>query len=350
MTQQLLVVPSMSNNLLTVLDLNAHAVLRHVPLPKRGPSTAFASPDGDKMYALASGGNDVVVMDTHTWTVDRVIPVKGTIIDRGKLPAAGRNFWTAVIPQGHIHQVDTDSGRVLRSFEKAGPCFTVNADETLLFTLDQDKRKKPGHFRVWSVASGELLAETATPPLQGFTLGMWTDGANVYWCELAKAGAVHVMDVSEAAAPKYRTRVPVGSAPLAISIHPDGTMWVPNSADGTVSVIDTQTQKVIHTLDVSHYVGSISYIDGRVYLVQTTKHARVSFWKSMWITIPAPYLGVYITKKSGAPKTRRFLDIPAEVVAYDAITYERLPWPAMTLPSIGFSGAVIARDQSGGTG
>ena len=341
MSQKLLIAPSMSNNVLTVFDLDSHEVIRHVGLPKRGPSTIFASPDGRKIYCLASGGCDVVVMDVATWTVDRVIRVPGTVVDRGKMPAHGRNFWVAVILQGHIHQVDTATGELLRTFPKAGPGFTVSADETTLYTLQPQTRKAPGVLRTRSVATGEVLGEVTVARIKGVPLGLWCHGSKVYWSELAKAGGVHVADVADPANPRYLKRIAVGSAPLGADIMPDGRMWMPNSADGTVSIIDTATDEVLHTLDVDHYVGAATYLDGRVYLNQTTKPGPVGFWKSMWITIPAPYLGVYVTPKRGHPATRRVLDVAAEVVAYDADTYQRLPLPAMTLPSIGFTSAAL---------
>jgi hypothetical protein len=213
-SQKLFIAPSMSNNLLTVYDLDTHEVVRHVGLPKRGPSTIFASPDGTKIYCLASGGCDVVVMDVATWTVDRVIRVSGTVVDRGKMPAQGRNFWVGVILQGHIHQMDTASGEVLRTFPKAGPGFTVSADESVLYTLQPQTRKAPGVFRTTSVASGELLGEITVPRIKGVPLGLWRAGTKVYWSELAKAGGVHVVDVADPSAPRYLKRIAVGSAPL----------------------------------------------------------------------------------------------------------------------------------------
>lgn len=341
MSQKLFIAPSMSNNLLTVYDLDTHQVVRHLGLPKRGPSTIFASPDGRKIYCLASGACDVVVVDVATWTVDRVVKVPGTIVDRGKMPGQGSNFWVGVILQGHIHQIDTATGAVLKTFPKAGPGFTVSPDEATLYTLQPQTRKAPGVFRTISVATGDVLGEITVPRIKGVPLGLWFHGNKVYWSELAKAGGVHVVDVANPAAPTYRTRIAVGSAPLGADIMPDGTMWMPNSADGTVSIIDTATDAVVHTLDVNRYVGAATYLDGRVYLNQTTKPGRVGFWKSMWITIPAPYLGVYVTPKTGHPTTRRVLDIAAEVVAYDAQTFERLPLPPMTLPSIGFTSAAL---------
>jgi DNA-binding beta-propeller fold protein YncE len=332
----------MSNNTLTVFDLESHEAIRHVGLPKRGPSTVFASPDGSLLFCLASGGCDVVVLDANTLAVKRIVKVPGTIVDRGKVPGQGHNFWVAVILQGHIHQIDGDTGEVLRTFEKAGPAFTVSDDEEFLYTLQPKTRKAPGAFRTISVATGEVLGEMPLPKGEGVPLGMWNTGTSAYWVEMAKSGGLQVVDVSDPKAPTHKTRVAVGTAPLGLEVMSNGTLWLPNSADGTVSVIDATSHRVLHTLDAGHYVGGISECDGKVYLNQTVRPGKIGFWRSMWITVPGPYVGTYVTSKSGNPRTRRFLDIPAEVSVYDLETYERLPIPAMRLPSIGFTSAVVA--------
>ena len=47
------------------------------------------------------------------------------------------------------------------------------------------------------------------------------------------------------------TLIAVGKGPEGIDISPDGKeVWVANSSDGTVSIIDTATHKVVQTLDV----------------------------------------------------------------------------------------------------
>jgi DNA-binding beta-propeller fold protein YncE len=338
--RKLLVVPSMSNNILTVFDLDSHQVVTQFGLPRRGTSGVFASPDGTKLYCLASAGCDLVVLDVATWRVDNVIPLPGMIVDRGTVPDQGGNFWASVILQGHIHAVDTVTGKVT-SYPKAGPCFQISGDETHLFTLKSDRRKKPGTFRTRSLKTGEILAEIETPPMRGVPLGMWRHDTKVYWTELAKSGGVHVMDVSDPSAPRYVTRIPLGSAPLGARILANGTMWIPNSADGTVSVIDLATEQVVHTLDLHRFVSDITYLDGRIYLNQSSKPGRIGFWRALYMVIPAPYFGVYVTPRSGNPKTRRWLDQPAEVAAYDAETYEPLPLPVMKLPSIAFTSAAI---------
>ncbi|MCW2529423.1 MAG: hypothetical protein JWM76_4283 [Pseudonocardiales bacterium] len=71
----------------------------------------------------------------------------------------------------------------------------------------------------------------------------------------------------------------------------------------------------MHPLDVNHYVGVATHLDGRAYLNQTTSPGRVGFWKSMWIITPAPYLGCTSRRKPATPEPCRILDVAAEAVA-----------------------------------
>lgn len=343
MPDQLLVVPSMSSNTLTVIDLDDHAVVRHVGLPRRGPSTIFASPDGAKLYCLASAACNVVVVDVATWAPDHVVKLGGTVVDRGRVPDHGADLWVAVIPQGHIHVVDTATGTVRRSFPKMGPSFTISTDGEHLFTLDVRRPREPATLRSRLASTGEVIAETALPAMRGLPLGMEHHDGRIYQVELAKAGALHVVDVTDPATPAYGGRVGVGSAPLGSTFLPNGEIWLPNSADGTVSVIDSATMTVSRTLDVGRYVGSITHVDGRVYLNRSRRAGRVGFWRSMWITIPGPYVGTYVTPASGSPRSRRVLDHAAEVVAYDAATGAPVDLPPLPLPSMAFTSAVVPR-------
>lgn len=343
MGQSLLVVASMSNNVLTVFDLATHETLRHVALPKRGPGTIFVSPDQTKLYCLASGGCAVIVLDVETWQPDRIVPLEGTIVDRGTAPPRGRNLWASVILQGHIHQIDTATGEVLRSFPKAGPAFTISDDEQTLFTLQMQTRREPPILRARSADTGAVIGEIEVPRMTGVPLGLWRVGTKVYWVEMARSGGVHVVDASDPTAMVHERRIGLGTAPLGVSVDADQRLWIPNSADGTVSVIDSASTEVVHTIDAGCYVGAVTHHGGRAYFNQTRRVGARGYWRSMWTTVPAPYLGVYITSTKGHPATRRFIDVPAEVVAYDAATFERVDRPAMPLPSIGFTATTIDR-------
>lgn len=47
------------------------------------------------------------------------------------------------------------------------------------------------------------------------------------------------------------TQIPVGKGPEGFDVSPDGSeLWVANSHDGTVSIIDVASRKVAHTLDL----------------------------------------------------------------------------------------------------
>jgi YVTN family beta-propeller protein len=63
------------------------------------------------------------------------------------------------------------------------------------------------------------------------------------------SNTVTALNVGGAPVPPNITQIAVGKTPEGIGISPDGReVWAANRADGTVSVIDTATNKVVETL------------------------------------------------------------------------------------------------------
>jgi YVTN family beta-propeller protein len=66
------------------------------------------------------------------------------------------------------------------------------------------------------------------------------------------------------------TVIPVGKGPEGIAVSPDGKeVWVANSGDGTVSIIDTGAKKVVETIDVGTKRSNRGKftVDGRLVLI-----------------------------------------------------------------------------------
>lgn len=336
----LLVVPSMGNNTLTVIDLDAHEVVRHVGLPKRGPSTVFASPDRTKLHVVLSARCNLATVDVATWQTDYVTALDGTFLDRARVPSQSSEVWGSVILQGHVHALDAASGKVLRSFPKIGPNFTVSEDAKTLYTIDQAKRGQPSTFHTRDALTGETIGQTEVPAFEGIALGMELHGDLLYAVDMGKSGGIHAIDPRDPAAPAYLGRLAVGCMPLGGTYMPDGTLWLPNGGDGTISIIDTTTFTVRHTLDIGRFVGGITSYNGRAYVNQSLS-TRLGHLRTWWRIVPGMYLGVYVTPPSGVARTRRILDLGAEVVAYDAATYERLPLEPLPLPSTGYTSAIV---------
>jgi YVTN family beta-propeller protein len=127
---------------------------------------------------------------------------------------------------------------------------------------------------------------------------------------------------------KLITTVAVGTDPVLADISPnDRFIWVPNSGDGTISVLDVKKHKVVHTIDTGHYMTYSTFdpTSQRVYLAQ----ARSTFPPPTPATLLALYFAQMggsglVTSRSGQYYSRPVLDTPGEVVAYDARTFKRL--------------------------
>jgi YVTN family beta-propeller protein len=74
------------------------------------------------------------------------------------------------------------------------------------------------------------------------------------------------------------TVIAVGNGPEAIDLSPDGLrLWVGNSGDGTVSIIDTATKKVIRTTDVgTEHSNRLKFTpDGKLVLISDIRSGEL---------------------------------------------------------------------------
>jgi YVTN family beta-propeller protein len=64
--------------------------------------------------------------------------------------------------------------------------------------------------------------------------------------------------------------IPVGDGPSAVATDQE-SVWVANTADGTVSRIDVETSEVVATIQVGNAPSGVAVVDGAV-----------------WVTVQAP--------------------------------------------------------------
>jgi YVTN family beta-propeller protein len=228
---------------------------------------------------------------------------------------------------------------VTRVYKSLSNDFTVGRDGKTLY-LHKSIDGKPGLVSV-DVASGKAIGQVTWPQAEkdffrggvGYTL-MSEDGRYV----INTASTVHMIDVSDPAHPRLAASIPVGLSPLLPDLSPDGRqLWVPNSGDGTISVIDLERRKVVQTIKTGRYMTHVAFDPdgGRVYVAE----ARAGGPKPaprllLWLYLVKMGLGGLFADKQGVYQPRPLLDTPGEIVAYDARTYRKLDLPAVQTVSV----------------
>jgi YVTN family beta-propeller protein len=76
------------------------------------------------------------------------------------------------------------------------------------------------------------------------------DGRRIFTANIA-SNSVTVLEFEPSAKTWRTTQIPVGKGPEGIALSPDeSVVWAANSGDGTVSIIDAASKKVIGTIDL----------------------------------------------------------------------------------------------------
>jgi YVTN family beta-propeller protein len=119
----------------------------------------------------------------------------------------------------------------------------VEAGGKIYFTAEANRavaRYDPVTDKVdWLMGTGESVSHM---------LVITPDAKKIYTANML-SNTVTALNVGGAPVPPNITQIAVGKTPEGIGISPDGReVWAANRADGTVSVIDTATNKVVETI------------------------------------------------------------------------------------------------------
>ncbi|MGA7919256.1 MAG: YncE family protein [Candidatus Acidiferrales bacterium] len=203
-----LLVLNKAENSLAVVDPSTKQVVARVPTGE-GPHEVAASEDGKLAFVTNYGaktpGNSLSVID--------------------------------LIEQKEIHRADLGPlGR---------PHGILFADSKVYFTAELNKliaRYDPAANKVdWLLGVGQNRTHMLVR----------TKYLNEIFTSNVDSNTITAIEKSSDASGWKETNIPVGKGPEGIDISPnDKEVWAANSGDGTVSVIDTSTSKVIHTFNV----------------------------------------------------------------------------------------------------
>lgn len=203
-----LLVLNKSENSLTIVDPSTKQVVARIATGE-GPHEVAASDDGKLAFVTNYGaktpGNSLSVIDlTEQKEIRRV--------DLG--------------PLGRPHGI-------------------LFADGKVYFTAELNKliaRYDPATNKVdWLLGIGQNRTHMLVR----------TKYLNEIFTSNVDSNTITAIEKSSDASGWKETNIPVGKGPEGIDISPDDKeVWAANSGDGTVSIIDTSTSKVIHTFNV----------------------------------------------------------------------------------------------------
>jgi YVTN family beta-propeller protein len=353
-TQQrrpLLFVPSFDSNVVSVFDLRNGKLIKSIGLQARGACCVYSTPDQRTVYVVGGLSPYVTAMDTKSLRVTRVIRIPGLSGDHGSvLSRDGRTFWVDNLPQGDIVGIDTHTNTVRKVFKGAGGVFQNSRDGRWLF---QDNGH--GVFTVRDATTGNLVAQTALPHSgSAQAVQVAPGGRTAYVIGAAPVAApfseggtvrksfVEVVDIRAPLHPRYVTSVATGPFPEIGTFTPDARqLWVPNSGDGTISVIDLATNRVVHTIATGRYITYVNFLGNRAYITQSPSKVPPTYASAMLLTAAAVVPGAAVTPKSGSSKHRPGIDPPGEIATYNRLTYKPLGLPTMPLPSEAFVSDVV---------
>lgn len=203
-----LLVLNKSENSLAIVDPATQKVIARIPTGE-GPHEIAASADGKLAivtnYGAKTPGHSLTVIDLATQT--------------------------------EIHRVDLGPlGR---------PHGILFADGQAYFTVELNKlvaRYDPATNKLdWLLGVGQNRTHMLVR----------TKHLNEFFTSNVDSDTITAIEKSTDASGWTETSIAVGKGPEGIDISPDNKeIWAANSGDGTVSIIDTATSKVIHTFDV----------------------------------------------------------------------------------------------------
>ena len=219
-----------------------------------GPFGVAVSSDGQTAYVSRFYGNKVSVYQTLT----------GSIIDSVATYPSGNPTGVSIGPDGDTVFVTNNgpAARRLSAFSTSSPRVDVDIDIGLTTPVDLVARHdfvwiatETGRVeRYYRTAQGlkpagtvdtVVTVGTGTTFLEGIAA---TPNGQFMYVTINDSGTVMVLDTSNVTATS--TRITVGNKPDGIAITPAGFAYVANTADGTVSVINTATTLVTTTITV----------------------------------------------------------------------------------------------------
>jgi YVTN family beta-propeller protein len=329
--------PQFGTNLISAFDLETHDQVAAIGLEGRAACCAYTRADGNKVFVVDGLDANVTTIDVNRMAVEHKTPLS-FIGDRGADIREGGLFWASTLA-GSVEAIDSETYANVRQCHGVGNVVSTSPDGRWLYTVSLTDLIVP-KLDVRSAETCNVVATLRMPrvaahqvtPGAATLLSSSPDGRKLYAQYLAgepgllQPGFVQSVDVSDPRRPRYLTAIPIGTSPLIGAFTPDGRqLWIPNSGDGSVTVIDVATDTVVHTVETGRYVTNVEFWHDRAYLSLADEfYPPPTGLTSLAVSnLTLGVLGSLTAPPSGQRTTRPGIDVPGEIIAYDLHTYQR---------------------------
>jgi ABC-type transport system substrate-binding protein/class 3 adenylate cyclase len=216
------------------------------------PQPAGFTVDDGTLWVADSRAPRVIPIDIATRTPGEPIRLTvdpGDVRGADDIVVAGGSLWVSVAICCEVRRLDPATGRTEDVIEVDGSSLALDDDR--IWVLGQD-----GNLTAIDVATGEIAApEVVLPPDDYAAVAV---GGGWVWTAGARQGVLLRIDRSG----RIDRTIPTGAGARAVSFA-DGTVWVGNELDGTVTAVDALTGNTDDTA-TGHRVTSVVAGAGRV--------------------------------------------------------------------------------------
>ena len=268
-----------------------------------GPHEVRVSPDGRYAYVANSGGgpqgvkgNSITVIDLRDRKVKATLSLGSyTSPHDVRVSRDGRRIWVVCAPAQTILELDSESGRILKTYktERDGAWFLeTTPDERKLYTPNLEGKsvsvidratgavnvipfddavygidRTPDGRQIWVTGPGIAVIDTATdrvvariktPEPEAGRIRLTADGKKAV---VGFTDKVLVYDVATRAVVK---EIPITASAKVITVSSDGRRaFLTNPGDKSVTVLDLVAGKQVTTFKTEHTPDGIAWADVR---------------------------------------------------------------------------------------